>query len=571
MHPRLQVQRASQSGNHRGQPHAKLKILGGTERDVRTPDVWLLFQRSAGSSREYKSRAKPHKSRSPDSRDKRIRTHCSQQRNLQRTHPRQAHHWHGFSVVGQRQPRAPARSPPQALLPKTQLPIREVQCRVGFNGTKSICSSKHRSRARWQTIYRLNRLLRRSVVGGNRRRILILSAHVESHWPRLRTHRNSGNSVTPFTVRAAVIISYRLSKVKRIAKRSAGNSGETSVNAFYLGARVLSAVHQISFARKFFIQSPQQWRCHWIVFFIFLVRFRQFAPAFKPGPGTQCRRTRIDKTHGRQPIESTIDPAIKRDIARAHLAGRTFFLAKGVLLELAPLANVDIRIAGARAINLPTNVPADCAADYRIAQKVIVPFNARRAHAASKSVTQNLCHRPGIFMGDDAGHCPTHGSMLRRKRTSAIEEITSPICREGAIATCDVFDEGSVQIGIDCGFPAQKAGLAHMVILCDLTPQIHSTAHSGQRRHPVVRERRGARHRGRSSRHVSLDRRVRGDQSNRNYGQWNRKLPLPFARVKWRLEQSSLILQYIARERLNTDAAIILVIRLYWQWSCARV
>ena len=91
-------------------------------------------------------------------------------------------------------------------------------------------------------------------------------------------------------------------------------------------------------------------------------------------------------------------------------------------------------------------------------------------------------------MGDHAGDRPAHRRMLRRKRTAAIEKITSSVGGEGAVAARNILNRGGIKIGVDGRFPAQKSGLALVFILGERTPKIHAAAHSSQRRQPGIRE-----------------------------------------------------------------------------------
>src|SRR6267378_5760850 len=124
-------------------------------------------------------------------------------------------------------------SPPQTLPAGRDLNRLEVKCGVCVEETKLIDDRRMDRKLRRRHVDRANHLLNRLTVGGKRRGVLILAAHIERHRPRRSRCRSPAHQVRTLAVETAIVIHQGLAKVIAVVERSAGDAGVARVNAVY--------------------------------------------------------------------------------------------------------------------------------------------------------------------------------------------------------------------------------------------------------------------------------------------------------------------------------------------------
>src|ERR1035437_3435214 len=99
---------------------------------------------------------------------------------------------------------------------------------------------------------------------------------------------------------------------------------------------------------------------------------------------------------------------------------------------------------------------------------MFVPNNTGGANCTGGSVSQQLGKRPGILVSDDARRCPTYGRCVGRKGIASLKEPAAAVSHEGAHPASNVFERGSVDIGVHGRLSSEKTGLALVFVLMDL-------------------------------------------------------------------------------------------------------
>ena len=121
---------------------------------------------------------------------------------------------------------------------------------------------------------------------------------------------------------------------------------------------------------------------------------------------------------------------------------------------------------------------------------MLARFHARDAHQRGQAVRHDLGERAGIFVSNHACHRPCSRGMLRRKRRAATLEKRPP-----AISLIRSFAPQRVLEGLDRyqavqrRFASQKASLAPVFVVADLTQQPHPASSSDQGSDSSVGER----------------------------------------------------------------------------------
>src|SRR6266481_26963 len=156
-------------------------------------------------------------------------------------------------------------SPPQTLPASRDLNRLEVERRVGVQETKLIDDRRMDRKLRGRHVDRANRLLTRLTVGGKRRRVLILTAHIERHRTRRTRRRSPAHQVRTLPVETAIVVGEGLAKVITVVERGARDTGVARVNAVYSHLGSTGTVEATEIAREFgFKRGVEPVRLGWM-------------------------------------------------------------------------------------------------------------------------------------------------------------------------------------------------------------------------------------------------------------------------------------------------------------------
>src|SRR6185312_10314925 len=94
-------------------------------------------------------------------------------------------------------------------------------------------------------------------------------------------------------------------------------------------------------------------------------------------------------------------------------------------------------------------------------------LSSRKTGAADRSsgaVSQHLSKRAWVFMGDYTRNRPTHCSVLRRERVTALEKKAPAIAGKRPLASECVFKYHRVEVCIDTRFAGKQPSLALLIV-----------------------------------------------------------------------------------------------------------
>src|SRR5208337_1612013 len=133
---------------------------------------------------------------------------------------------------------------------------------------KLIEDGRMNRKLRRRHVDRAEHLLYRLAVGGKRRRVLILAAHIEGHRPRRSRHRSPAYHVGPLAIGTAVVIDEGLAKVIAVVERRAGDAAVTRIDAVDPGLGSPGALEAPEFVRELgFERRVEPVRLRWMVVF----------------------------------------------------------------------------------------------------------------------------------------------------------------------------------------------------------------------------------------------------------------------------------------------------------------
>lgn len=180
------------------------------------------------------------------------------------------------------------------------------------------------------------------------------------------------------------------------------------------------------------------------------------ARAFQARPGFHSQDGVVEEAEGRKPVEQRINPAIQRDVRRAHSAGGAVGgnLRRVGKVFSASSAKFAVMVS---TVGLPSGKPADAGAHERVGREVTITFHPGDGNRRSGAVRKNLCEQARILVRNDAGGGPRDGRVAGRERVSALPESTARSVSGRALAAKRVLQDFRDQKRVDGSFAAQNA------------------------------------------------------------------------------------------------------------------
>src|SRR6266404_5155965 len=266
-------------------------------------------------------------------------------------------------------------SPPQTLPASRDLNRLEVERRVGVQETKLIDDRRMDRKLRGRHVDRANRLLNRLTVGGKRRRVLILAAHIERHRPRRTRRRSPAHQVRTLAVETAIVVGEGLAKVITVVERGARDAGVARVNAVYSNLGSIGTVEASEIAREFgfkrcvepvylgrtIVARPEVVGAKIVNAKIInakiIVGSSDDSSALHARPWPQVGEGARRVTQRGQTVERRINPAVQGNGGRSEF-GRSTDAPRRVFLEIA-FENVPARSRQIRVVVCAVLVPPD--------------------------------------------------------------------------------------------------------------------------------------------------------------------------------------------------------------------
>ena len=121
-------------------------------------------------------------------------------------------------------------------------------------------------------------------------------------------------------------------------------------------------------------------------------------------------------------------------------------------------------------VNLSADEITDGAADERVGGKVLIGGDARGTDGSRATVGKQLGQRSRVFVSEDGSDRPGGGGMFRGEGITLRPEIAVPIALIRPIALRNALDGVGERKAVERRFPAQNAGLAHLVVVVWLCP-----------------------------------------------------------------------------------------------------
>src|SRR5579864_7071895 len=118
--------------------------------------------------------------------------------------------------------------------------------------------------------------------------------------------------------------------------------------------------------------------------------------------------------------------------------------------------------------NLPSHIPPQRTANGDVRDKMLVAHPPRDAHSSGNAVGQKLGKRAWIFMSNDAGNGPTHGSVRGRKRISSHEEPSRAGANKRPFPARCIFEEFRIEECANRSFSSQEPSLAFLIVLLEV-------------------------------------------------------------------------------------------------------
>ena len=140
------------------------------------------------------------------------------------------------------------------------------------------------------------------------------------------------------------------------------------------------------------------------------------------------------------------------------------------------------------AVNLSTEVLAQRTADEYVGGKMLLPGDTGDADCGGCTISKELGHGPGIFVGQDAGYRPCGRSMVRRKGCSSLPELPFTISFSRTLPSSEHLDRRTHCETIDESLAAQQSGLPCMVVVSNLAQEVKPACRPNQRSRPKVGE-----------------------------------------------------------------------------------
>src|SRR5207244_12057517 len=126
-----------------------------------------------------------------------------------------------------------------------------------------------------------------------------------------------------------------------------------------------------------------------------------------------------------------------------------------------------------RMINVAPNAIPHRAANQDIRQVMFLTSEASDADGAGDPVSGNLHHGTiVVFIGNYRCQRPGRDAMSRRKRRSAVKEITAILTGKWTATLRDFFERGYHNRAINQGFSAEQPSLPRAVVMRRAAPEI---------------------------------------------------------------------------------------------------
>ena len=122
-------------------------------------------------------------------------------------------------------------------------------------------------------------------------------------------------------------------------------------------------------------------------------------------------------------------------------------------------------------INLASEVPAQRTSHHSVGCEVLFAGDTGQRHCRSQPVGSQLAQWSWVFMGDHTGDGPGERRVLGREGVSTLEESPVSVSHQRPRPLRNTLEKVIDSRAVYGCFPGKKAGLPHVVVVREVTPQ----------------------------------------------------------------------------------------------------